>query len=72
MSGIVLKAKQMGEKWKECMLGGGTNRKNRWKAVWSSTEEGTEDRLPRRREAPKRSARTMLTGKLSVTVMMAH
>ena len=45
MSGMVLKAKQTGEKWKECMLGGGTNRKNRWKAVWSSTEEGTEDRL---------------------------
>ena len=33
---------------------------------------GDRGQAYRRREAPKQSARTMFTGKLSVTVMMVH
>lgn len=45
MPGIVLKTMTNDEQWNECMLGDGTGRRDRWKAVWSSAEGRREEKL---------------------------
>lgn len=71
MPGIVLKTMTDDEQWNEYMLGGGTGRRDRWKAVWSSAEGRRKEQL--RGEATSNSNVTNSTQwQVSVIATMVH
>ena len=70
MPGIVLKTMTNDEQWNECMLGDGTGRRDRWKAVWSSAEGRRQEKL--RGETSNSSVLYSAQWQVSVTATMVH